>query len=136
MLNHSKFWSLHWFLRKPPIFFAENCRKLPKIVIILNILKSFIFLGLYTMTIHIKFWQQHCNVSRPKNLIPWRDSNPGFFCSGGGRDDHYATPPPVIEMFVTLEQVMFAQGSMLCSRFSAILTNFLRKNCVFLEDKC
>jgi hypothetical protein len=25
----------------------------------------------------IKFLQKHCNVFRPKNLTPWRDSNPG-----------------------------------------------------------
>jgi hypothetical protein len=31
----------------------------------------------HTMTMHIKFWQQHSNVSRPKNLTPWRDSNLG-----------------------------------------------------------
>jgi hypothetical protein len=32
-----------------------------------------------TQTIHIKsfYTQQHCYVS-PKNLIPWRDSNPGL----------------------------------------------------------
>jgi hypothetical protein len=26
-----------------------------------------------------KFWQQHYNVSRPKHLTPWRDSNPGSY---------------------------------------------------------
>jgi hypothetical protein len=29
------------------------------------------------MTMHIKLWQQHWNVSIPKYLTPWRDSNPG-----------------------------------------------------------
>jgi hypothetical protein len=29
------------------------------------------------MTMHIKFWHQHCNVRRPKNLTLWRDSNLG-----------------------------------------------------------
>jgi hypothetical protein len=28
------------------------------------------FSQMHTMTIHIKLWQQHCNVSRPKNLTP------------------------------------------------------------------
>jgi hypothetical protein len=30
------------------------------------------------MTMHIKLWQQHCNVQKPKNLTTWRDSNPGL----------------------------------------------------------
>jgi hypothetical protein len=29
-------------------------------------------------------------VERPKNLAKFE---PGIFCSVGGRDDHYATPP-------------------------------------------
>jgi hypothetical protein len=28
-----------------------------------------------------------------KTLTPWWDSNPGIFCSVGGRDNHFATPP-------------------------------------------
>jgi hypothetical protein len=32
-LNYAKCWSKHWFLRKTPIFFAENCQKSQKIVI-------------------------------------------------------------------------------------------------------
>jgi hypothetical protein len=30
------------------------------------------------MAMHIKFLQQQYNVLSPKNLIPWRDLNPGF----------------------------------------------------------
>jgi hypothetical protein len=35
----------------------------------------------YTMIMHIKFRQQHCNILRPENLTPWRDSNPGSYLS-------------------------------------------------------
>jgi hypothetical protein len=35
------------------------------------------FTQIHTMTMHIKFWRQPCNVLRPKNLTPLRDSNPG-----------------------------------------------------------
>jgi hypothetical protein len=45
------------------------------------------------MTLHIKFWQRHCNVSRPIKTYTLAGFEPGIFCSGGGRDDHYATPP-------------------------------------------
>jgi hypothetical protein len=38
---------------------------------------SICFSQIHAMTMHIKFWQQHCNVYRQKNLITWRDSNPG-----------------------------------------------------------
>jgi hypothetical protein len=44
------------------------------------------------MTVHIKFRQLHCNVLRPKNLkYTLAGFEPGIFCSGGGRDGHYAT---------------------------------------------
>jgi hypothetical protein len=46
------------------------------LVVYLFVFEAFIFLK-HTTTMHIKFWQQHCNVLRPKNLTPWRDSNPG-----------------------------------------------------------
>jgi hypothetical protein len=36
---------------------------------------SVYFSQIHTMAMHIKFWQQHCNVQRPKHLTPWRDSN-------------------------------------------------------------
>jgi hypothetical protein len=42
---------------------------------------------------HIKFWQQHCNVEIPKKTLTLAGFEPGIFCSLGGRDDHYATPP-------------------------------------------
>jgi hypothetical protein len=29
------------------------------------------------MNMPMKFLQQHCNVLKPKNLTPWRDSNSG-----------------------------------------------------------
>jgi hypothetical protein len=38
-------------------------------------------------------------ILRPKNLTPWRDFEPGIFCSGGGRDGHYANPPLQPETF-------------------------------------
>jgi hypothetical protein len=41
--------------------------------------RSIVFSQMHTMTRHIKFWQRHCAVQRPKNLTPWRDSNPGSF---------------------------------------------------------
>jgi hypothetical protein len=42
---------------------------------------------------HIKLWQQHCNVYIPKKPYTLAGFEPGIFCSVGGRDDHYATPP-------------------------------------------
>jgi hypothetical protein len=33
-INYANIWSLHWLLRKPPIFSAKNWGKSPKIVII------------------------------------------------------------------------------------------------------
>jgi hypothetical protein len=57
-----------------------------------NIFLAFIFSQRHTVTMHIKFWLQHCNVYKPQTLHPGgiraRDS-----CSWGGRDDHYATLP-------------------------------------------
>jgi hypothetical protein len=45
---------------------------------------------------HMKFWQQYCNALRPKNLIKLAGFEPGIFGPGGGHDDHYATPPKLI----------------------------------------
>jgi hypothetical protein len=45
------------------------------------------------MTIHIKLWQQHFNVYNPKTPYTLAGFEPGIFCSVGGRDDHYGTPP-------------------------------------------
>jgi hypothetical protein len=43
---------------------------------------------------HIKLWQQHCTVKIPKDLTyTLAGFEPGIFCSVGGRDDHYASPP-------------------------------------------
>jgi hypothetical protein len=42
---------------------------------------------------HIKLWQEYCNVLITKNITPWQGFEPGIFCSVGWRDDHYATPP-------------------------------------------
>jgi hypothetical protein len=32
-------------------------------------------------------------IKQYKNLTPWRDSKPFIFCSDGGDDAHYTTPP-------------------------------------------
>jgi hypothetical protein len=45
------------------------------------------------MTMHIKLWQQHCNLQIPKNPYTIAGFEPGIFCSVDGRDDHNATPP-------------------------------------------
>jgi hypothetical protein len=37
---------------------------------------------------HFKFWQQRCN-----DLKTLAGFKPVISSSGGGRDDHYATPP-------------------------------------------
>jgi hypothetical protein len=45
---------------------------------------------------HIKLWKQLCNehMKIPKNLsYTLAGFEPWIFCSVGGRDDHYATPP-------------------------------------------
>jgi hypothetical protein len=56
-------------------------------------LKHLFFSNTHTMTMNFKFRQQHCNVLRPKQPYTLAGFEPGIFCSGGGRDDHYATPP-------------------------------------------
>jgi hypothetical protein len=43
---------------------------------------------IHTMAIRIKFWQLH-KTREPYTLTGFE---PGIFCSGGGRDNHYATP--------------------------------------------
>jgi hypothetical protein len=43
-----------------------------------------LFSKIHTMTMHIKLWQQHCNVLRPCNLAGLEHC---LLCSGGGRDD-------------------------------------------------
>jgi hypothetical protein len=58
-----------------------------------NIFRCAHFSQIHTMTMHIKFWQQHCDVSRPKKPCTLVGFKHGIFCSGGGREDHYATPP-------------------------------------------
>jgi hypothetical protein len=50
------------------------------------------FSQIYSMTMHSKFRQQHCNAFRPKHLITWRDSNLESTVLEAGNDDHYATP--------------------------------------------
>jgi hypothetical protein len=49
------------------------------------------------MTMHIKFWKQHCYVYicivLKQNLTLWRGFESRILGSVGGRDDHYATPP-------------------------------------------
>jgi hypothetical protein len=44
----------------------------------------------------LSFWQQHCNEPMCKDLKTLHNAGfkLGIFCSEGGRDDHYATPPP------------------------------------------
>jgi hypothetical protein len=42
-----------------------------------------------TMTLHINAAMRE----GLKKLAPWWDLNSTSFCSGGGRNDHYATPP-------------------------------------------
>jgi hypothetical protein len=49
--------------------------------IFLDIFVANAFISSYnTQTMHIKslYTQQHCYVCFPKNLIPWRDLNPGL----------------------------------------------------------
>jgi hypothetical protein len=53
---------------------------------------------------HNKFWQQHCNVLRPKNLSPWLYLNQGSSVSVGERDDPYATPPGLELIFLCFER--------------------------------
>jgi alpha-D-ribose 1-methylphosphonate 5-phosphate C-P lyase len=53
---------------------------------------------LFSNTHHDNAWSYNhaflaTSLQRPKNLATWRDSNPGSSVLGGGRDDHYATPP-------------------------------------------
>jgi hypothetical protein len=56
-------------------------------------IKDYLFSQLHTMTMHIKLLQQHCNVKIPKKPYTLAGFEPEIFCSVGGRDDHYATPP-------------------------------------------
>jgi hypothetical protein len=66
------------------------------------LLWSFIFFSrVHTMIMHIKLWQQNCNVYIPRNFTPWRDSNPGSSVTHvGRRDDRYTTPPGHYEVLL------------------------------------
>jgi hypothetical protein len=45
----------------------------------------------HTNNAYKKFINYHCNVRRPKTLLPVGIER-GIFCFGGGRDDRFATP--------------------------------------------
>jgi hypothetical protein len=71
----------------------------------------------------IKFWQQHCNVYKAlKALHPG-----GIFCSVGGRDDHYVTPPWPAQRFLTSSSTLSTKSRTSlrirsCSRRSTRIT--------------
>jgi hypothetical protein len=48
---------------------------------------------IHTITMHIKFCQQHCIVYKTLKPYTLAGFEPGLFCSVGGRDGHYATSP-------------------------------------------
>jgi hypothetical protein len=50
---------------------------------------SVYFFLMHIMTMHVKFRQMHCNESGSKNLVPWRDSNPGSSVLGADPLDRF-----------------------------------------------
>jgi hypothetical protein len=61
---------------------------------------SIYFSQVRTMTMHIKFGPQHCNVFKTQNPHILVGFEPGILCSVGGRDDHYATPSGLVFIFL------------------------------------
>jgi hypothetical protein len=70
-----------------------------------------LFSQIHTMTMQIKFPQQHCSAWRPKKPYPPAGVDPGIFCSGGGRDDHCATPPGLWRLIYIIRQIVSCVGS-------------------------
>jgi hypothetical protein len=70
------------------------CQNFPESIVtnvIVKFFKRIHFSQIDTITMHIKFCQQHCNVYIALKLYTVAGFEPGIFCSVGRRDDHYAT---------------------------------------------
>jgi hypothetical protein len=77
-----------------------------------NFFKRIYFYQIHTITMHIKFWKQHCNLFKTLKPYTLAGFEPGIFCSVGGRDDHYATPPGLYRKVCIQLTYLHKQGKM------------------------